>query len=91
MEERQEVMQVEAPAGPVCQVAPPDERATPVVLTFLRETKVGRVITLAPPNEKWEEELGRIGLWPEEGGVRMERERKADQARPKNVHLICLF
>ena len=33
-----------------------DQRATPAVLTFLRGTRVGRVISLAPRGENWWEE-----------------------------------
>ena len=43
-----------------------DQRATPAVLHFLRETKVGRVVTLAPPEVEWEEELEEVNLWLEE-------------------------
>ena len=42
-----------------------DERATPTVLTFLKGTKVGRVVTLATPGEDWEG-LDERELWPEE-------------------------
>ena len=36
---------------------PPPERATPTVVTPLRKTKVGGVITLAPPEEEEVEEV----------------------------------
>ena len=42
-----------------------DDRANPAVLTFLRETEVGRVIRLVPPEEEDGEEGGDEG---EEGG-----------------------
>lgn len=44
-----------------------NEGVTPTILTFPQETKVGSVITLAPPleDEEWEE-LGEIVLRAEE-------------------------
>ena len=42
-----------------------DDRATPAVLTFLRETKVGKMINLTPPEEEEREEREEEG---EEGG-----------------------
>ena len=54
-------MRVEAPV-----LLYQDERATPAALTFLRDTKAGRMVTLAPPEgEEWEG-LEEIELWFEE-------------------------
>lgn len=47
-EERREGMWMETPA-PSIRTLFQDDRATTVALIFLRETKVGRVISLAPP------------------------------------------
>ena len=48
-----------------------DERATPAVLQFLRDTRVGKMITLVPRvgnNGEWEGLEGKELLWPEEDG-----------------------
>ena len=46
-----------------------DQRATPEVLTFLRDTRVGKMISLAPRGENlWEEEEGSSESEGEEGG-----------------------
>ena len=43
-----------------------DERATPAVLRFLRDTEVGRMVILLPREEEGEwEGLEEIELWPE--------------------------
>ena len=52
---------------PVSPIALPRVRATPVVRNFLRETKVGKMITMAPL-EMEEEDMGEIKLGPQEGG-----------------------
>ena len=49
------------------------------VLTFLRETKAGGMITLAPP-EEWGQELGELVLWPE-GGEGQEEEEEGGPGR----------
>lgn len=74
-----------------------DERATPAVLTFLMETKVGKVVNLA---SLWERDGGKIALWERDGEeigeiepspmrgrgvVKGWRTRRAGPARPKNV------
>ena len=43
------------PRAPTVRLLFEDERATPAVLNFLRDTKVGHMVTLAPPEEegKW--------------------------------------
>ena len=54
---------VEAPEGPVRNMSR-DERATEAVLTFLRDTKVRCIVTVAPPEEEKEGEIvdgGRTG------------------------------
>ena len=53
------------PRAPTAGLFFQDERATPAVLTFLRDIEVGRVVTLAPREEEWEVLEG-IELWPEE-------------------------
>ena len=40
------------PRAPAVRLLFQDERATPVVLAFLRGTKIGRMVTLAPPEEE---------------------------------------
>ena len=40
------------PGAPSPRLLSQDEGAIPAILTFLRETKVGRVVTLAPPEEE---------------------------------------
>ena len=56
------------PRAPSVRLLFQDERATPAVLTFLRETKVGRVVILAPllEAEEWGE-LEEMALRPEGG------------------------
>ena len=87
-------MQVEAPARANRQTALRDGQATPAVLTFLREAKVGRVTTLVRPDEEWEEAVTeRHNYCPREG--------RASQARPQecifplpfppHILFICLF
>ena len=49
-------MQVETSAGALHQDILPDDRATPAFLTFLQETMVGRMVSLAPPGDEGEEE-----------------------------------
>ena len=54
------------PRAPTVRVLFQEERATPAVLAFLRDTKVGRMVTLThPEGEEWEG-LEEIDLWPEE-------------------------
>ena len=58
-----------------------DQRATPAVLDFLRDTLVGMMISLAPREEK-------------EGGRRIVRERRAGRASPRYifpVSFLCFF
>ena len=45
-----------------------DPRATPAVLTFLRDTRVGRMFSLAPRGENWCEEGEDSESEGEEGG-----------------------
>ena len=68
MEERREGLWVETSAGTSVRLLFQDERTTLAVLTFLWSTRVGRMVTLAPPEEEWEELEG-IVLQPggEEG------------------------
>ena len=51
----------------VSTIALPRVRATPVVLNFLRETKVGKMITMAPL-EVEEEDMGEIKQHCQERG-----------------------
>ena len=54
------------PRAPTVRLLFRDERATPAVLQFLRDTKVGRVVTLPPRKEEGEwEGLEETELWPE--------------------------
>ena len=45
-----------------------DQRAIPAVLTFLRDTRVGRMFSLAPRGENWWEEDEDSESEGEEGG-----------------------
>ena len=56
VEERREGVWVETPGGPLHRDAFPGRQGNPAVLTFLRETKVGRMIDLAPAEEDEGEE-----------------------------------
>ena len=52
------------PRAPFVRLLFQNERATPAALTFLREIKVGRVVTLAPSGVDWGEEMEVIELFP---------------------------
>ena len=41
------------PVTPSVQAMFGDQRATPAVLTFLRDTRVGRMTSVTPPGEEW--------------------------------------
>ena len=61
-----------------------DERATPAVLNFLRGTKVGKMVTLAPPEEEGEwEGLGEIELWPKEAEGRDHVATRVGRGHPR--------
>ena len=45
-----------------------DQRATPAVLTFLRDTQVGKMVSLATRGENWWEEDEDSESEGEEGG-----------------------
>ena len=65
MEERRDGLRVEAPASADHQT----DRTIPAALNFLRDTKAGRMITLAPSEGEGEwEGLEAIELRPEEEG-----------------------
>lgn len=68
--------------GPSVRLVFRGERATPAVLAFLRETKVGR-------EEEEGEDVEAIELFPEE---RMD-ERRVDLTRPENVLFLgfCIY
>ena len=69
----------ENPRAPSARLLSQGERATPVVLEFLRETKVGKIVTLAQMEEVDEKELEEIEFRPldGEGGW-----REGDEGRP---------
>ena len=81
-------MEGKHPRAPTVRLLSRDERATPAVLQFLRDTKVGRVVTLAPRggDEEWEE-LEEIELWPELGRA---RKFVATKGHPR-MYLCSLF
>ena len=57
-------MRVKHPRAPTVRLPFQEARATLAALTFLRETKVWKMVTLAPPEEEWED-LREIALRPE--------------------------
>ena len=69
MEEDSEAVREERPVAPSVRAIFGDSRATPVVLTFLRDTRVRRVACLAPREEGWpgEEEESESESEGEEG------------------------
>ena len=55
------------PRAPTVRLLFQDERATPAVLSFLRDTKVGRITSReVPAGVEWEELDEGIELWPAE-------------------------
>ena len=90
MEERREGLRVKAPASTDCQAAFRDEQATPAVLTFLRDTEVGRVVILAPLGEKWEG-LKEIELWPVEVEGQDEEGGEDGSGHPETVTIPLSF
>ena len=67
MEERRGGLRVEASASATVRLLSKNKRATPAVLQFLRDTKVGRTVALPPKEEEGEwEGLEEIELCAEE-------------------------
>ena len=56
------------PRAPTIRLLFQDGGATPAVLIFLRDTRVGKTVALAPPGEEEWDGLEEIELWPEGGG-----------------------
>ena len=74
------------PRAPSVRLLFQDERATPAVLTFIREIKVGRVVILAPPLEA--EEWGgleEMALRPEGGALGFGRTCRALASREEII------
>ena len=57
----------QGPRAPDMRLLFNDVRATPAVLSFLRDTKVGKMISLEPQEERGEEGSGEDGEDGEEG------------------------
>ena len=68
------------PRAPSIRMLFRDDRATPAVPTFLRETKVGRMVNLAPLRRRGTGERTR----------ERRKERRARLARPENAFFFCL-
>lgn len=66
MEECRKGLRVESPASAARQTAFPGRKSEPAALNLLRDTKAGRMVTLAPPEEEGEWEGLEIELWPGE-------------------------
>ena len=70
------------PWAPTVRLLFQDERATPAVLAFLRETKVGRIVALAPPEEEESGELEEVVLRPGEEEGQDEEEEEGGPGPP---------
>ena len=56
------------PVAPPVRAMLEDPRATPAVLSFLRDTRVGRMTSLGPLGEEGDEEEGEVESEGEEAG-----------------------
>ena len=81
------------PRAPSIRLLFQDKHATPAALAFLRDTKIGRMITLAPPEEEWGElkEIS-IELRPDgEEGNEHEEEAGPIIAHHETAPSLCLL
>ena len=69
------------PRAPTIRLLFQDERATPVVLAFLRGTKAWRMVILAPLEKEWQG-LEEIVLWSEEAESQDENEEEGGSGPP---------